>query len=273
MKRSYPIVEQRRLTPRGRLGGLLRRLRTGSRGDGADGLAPHAHEALIYTIGGRHVHARGRGGRPPAGAGAVSVVDLSRDAPVTVELQGAGRERVAVTFACTVHDPVAVVRDGLTEIGPHLLAHLDHLPLAGDAPAALVRAHLALVPFEAAGMSVIATTVRRAREGEAEERPRWRHEAAVQESRRRTWTDALALAREVDGDPLVAMLAGHLQGGIEPGELVAYLREERDRAREAGPDREAGPGRETGREREEERRRAERFGRRKDESTDGEQAA
>jgi hypothetical protein len=128
MTPAYPISDQRPLqevAKRGPMG--LRR----SRRD-PDELPPvAASQVLVYRVGGEYVVDNGRRGlddEQVVGASHVSVVDLTRNTPVRVELgipsAEASEFTVQVTFLCTVTDATTVVREGQHDAGVFLLNYL-----------------------------------------------------------------------------------------------------------------------------------------------------
>lgn len=108
---SYPVVRSEFLdTPRAGIPGWGRRQRS------PDELPQRAaHHAVVYRVDGRYV--LGSGDADVVGADRVSLVDVRREVPVTVEMSipsaDAGEFHLRVTFACTVTDPVAVVRENV----------------------------------------------------------------------------------------------------------------------------------------------------------------
>ncbi|MFI6322333.1 hypothetical protein ACIBG8_32685 [Nonomuraea sp. NPDC050556] len=226
--RSYPIVEQRALRPSSLFGTLFGQVRRAFRraGDGQEGLPiPLGHETLVFVIGGGH-HRVDAAGRTPSRATSVSVVDLRRNAQITVRmwLPSPGGEHLLaeVRFACTVLDPVTVVRDGVADVAVLLLGHLEGAQ-PGVSSEADVRAFLALFPVEIPGMAVelLGIELEPAERDEA----RWSNHALDYEARRRAWREAADLAGQVAGDPLTALLAGHLEGQVAASDIVGYLRE------------------------------------------------
>ncbi|MDL4772810.1 MULTISPECIES: hypothetical protein [Thermomonosporaceae] len=113
---SYPIIEQRVLAEAPKRGPFG----FGGRGR-ADGDLPRvdAHQVLVFRVDGRFVLDNGyRGLRDEqvVNASHVSLVDMTRNTPVMVELAipsaEAGEFTVQVQFLCTVQDAETVVRDG-----------------------------------------------------------------------------------------------------------------------------------------------------------------
>ncbi|WP_328393663.1 hypothetical protein [Nocardia sp. NBC_00416] len=126
--RPYPIAAQSVLRPVSRRG-LRRRTRTEY-----ELLFPAAHEVLVYRVHGDFVlddGALGANDRTVLDATHVSLVDLSVDKPLEVDLRvsacDGGMFTVRVMFRCTVTDPVAVVRDGRSNAAVPLAAHLGSL--------------------------------------------------------------------------------------------------------------------------------------------------
>jgi hypothetical protein len=124
---TYPIVDMRELHLPGRTG----RWKLGPRARVDIPRPREGHFALVYKVNNRFVLDHGRL-RPRdndvINASQVSVVDLSRQKQVEVELLVPSQDRsffiVLVTFACTVDDPVAVVQGGIIDPGPILLIYL-----------------------------------------------------------------------------------------------------------------------------------------------------
>lgn len=115
MTNFYPVIDRRQLGEADKAGWLRRRARAE-----ADLLRPDAHQVLVYRVDGQYVmdNDRMRGAdERVVNATHVSVVDTRRNAPVTVtfDIHSADTAtfEVAVTFVCTVTDPVAVVRGGV----------------------------------------------------------------------------------------------------------------------------------------------------------------
>ncbi|KJK55414.1 hypothetical protein [Saccharothrix sp. ST-888] len=128
MIKPYPIVEQRPLADPPKRGpfGLGARRRSPEELPVAAG-----HEVLVYRVDGRYVLDTGRrrpGDEQLVAADHVSVVDLRRNAPVTVQLKIPSAEAaeftVEVTFLCSVVDPAIVVREGQGDARLALLAYL-----------------------------------------------------------------------------------------------------------------------------------------------------
>ncbi|WP_117212100.1 hypothetical protein [Allorhizocola rhizosphaerae] len=125
---SYPIVFHRALDPKERRGllGLRRRSR-----DHSEVPRPNGHQVLVYRINGRDVADNGAlklDDEQVLEATYVSLVDVRRDAPVTVRLMLPSKDdsefALQVAFACTVADPVTIVRDGVVRAEPILAGHL-----------------------------------------------------------------------------------------------------------------------------------------------------
>lgn len=117
MIQNYPITGGGPLEPAPKRGflGLGRRYRDGSEVPKAD-----AHQVLVYRVDGDYLVDRGRLGSSDeqvVNATHVSVVDMRRSAQVVVELPIPSRDAsdfmMRVTFACTVTDPLVVVREGI----------------------------------------------------------------------------------------------------------------------------------------------------------------
>jgi len=129
----YPVVNQKALDPAARQGLLGMKGKSRLLGD-----LPRAlpHQILVYRVGdGRYrVDEAGLG---PAhedvvNANHVSVVDMTRDRPVTVEFgipsQQAVDFRVRATFRCTVNDPIVAIREGFHDAEAALLGYLKSHP-------------------------------------------------------------------------------------------------------------------------------------------------
>ncbi|MBF6442556.1 hypothetical protein [Nocardia farcinica] len=130
MTKTYPIVAAKNLAEAPARGLWRRRVR-----DESELLPARAHEVLVYRVQGRFVvdHDQRRASDDDvAAASHVSVVDVSVDAPVLVELKVRSADAtdftVHVTFRCTVTDAVLVVRNGLTDATGFLLEYLRGMP-------------------------------------------------------------------------------------------------------------------------------------------------
>lgn len=117
MTTAYPILERRDLAPVPARGpfGLGRRSRDEDEIPKAD-----AHQVLVYLTEGGLVADHGQlrlDDERVVRARHVSLVDMGRDVPVTIELQIPSAEAsdfaVEVTFACTVTDAIRAVRENL----------------------------------------------------------------------------------------------------------------------------------------------------------------
>lgn len=130
MTRPYPIVTHWPLAPSPKRGplGMGKKFRE------PDELPKAAaHEMLVFRVDGEYVPDFGRLGprdEQVVRASHVSLVDMSRDAPVLVAVSIQSGEASAftvhVTFTCTVNDPVVVVRDGVnaaTVLHSYLTSH------------------------------------------------------------------------------------------------------------------------------------------------------
>ncbi|MDH6123510.1 hypothetical protein [Kitasatospora sp. GP82] len=128
MIKPYPVVEQRPLADPPKRGpfGLGTRRRSPEELPLVAG-----HEVLVYRVAGRQVLDTGRrrlDDEQLVAADHVSVVDLRRNAPVTVQLSIPSAEAaeftVEVTFLCSVIDPAVVVTEGQDDAQRSLLAYL-----------------------------------------------------------------------------------------------------------------------------------------------------
>lgn len=117
MTSAYPIMSRRYLepTPARGLFGLGKRVR-----DNGDLPKPDAHEVMVYRVDGQYILDNAgleNGHDHVVRATHVSVVDVSRNVPVTIQMKVPSAEAsdftVEVTFACTVTDPVRAVRENL----------------------------------------------------------------------------------------------------------------------------------------------------------------
>ncbi|WP_037836307.1 hypothetical protein [Streptomyces sp. NRRL F-5650] len=132
MAENYPLVEQREYGRAARRGGLLSR-RVMRDEDELPRVA--AHQVRVFRVGEQYVedHGQLRSDDPTVvAASSVTVVDRRVEVPVEVETRipsaEAGDFTVRTTFYCTVTDPCAVVRDGVTDVEALLLAHLRAVP-------------------------------------------------------------------------------------------------------------------------------------------------
>ncbi|MFB7357811.1 hypothetical protein [Streptomyces gardneri] len=132
IRRSYPLVEERVLAPAPRTGRRFWNQPTRS----PDELPRvSAHEVLVYRTGDQYLTdhgVRGPGDEAVLNAGSVTVVDCRTAVSVTVgtDVPSADTDgfTVQVAFRCTVTDPVAVVREGVTDVESRLLGYLRALP-------------------------------------------------------------------------------------------------------------------------------------------------
>lgn len=132
MAEKYPLVEQREYGRPEKRGGIWRKRET--RGD--DELPRvAAHHVRVFRVGEEYVEDHGQlSADDPVvvGASSVTVVDRRIEVPVVVETRipsaEAGDFTVRAWFHCTVTDPCAVVRDGVTDVEQLLLAHLREVP-------------------------------------------------------------------------------------------------------------------------------------------------
>ncbi|EFC79780.1 hypothetical protein [Parafrankia sp. EUN1f] len=127
MSTGYPLVEERALSP-ARRSGLIQRHRTRA---GEDLPRPAAHQVLVYRVDGGYVLDPAKLGQDHStvvDASHVSVVDMRHDAQVEVRLAipsvEASEFPVLVTFACTVHNAVTVVREGIRSAAAALETYL-----------------------------------------------------------------------------------------------------------------------------------------------------
>ncbi|WP_432156337.1 hypothetical protein [Streptomyces sp. bgisy153] len=132
MAETYPLVEQREYGRAERRGGLLRK-RTTRDDEELPRLA--AHHVRVFRVGEDYVedHGQLRADDPVVvGASSVTVVDRRVEVPVVVETRIPSAEAddftLRTSFYCTVTDPCAVVRDGVTDVEALLLAHLREVP-------------------------------------------------------------------------------------------------------------------------------------------------
>ncbi|MEW1900578.1 hypothetical protein [Streptomyces sp. NPDC086147] len=130
--RTYPLVEERVLAPAPRTGRHFWN-RPARSHDELPRVA--AHQVLVYRTGDQYLTDHGvRGPEDEAvlSAGSVTVVDCRTAVPVTVGTEVPSAETdgftVQVAFHCTVTDPVAVVREGVTDVESRLLGYLRALP-------------------------------------------------------------------------------------------------------------------------------------------------
>lgn len=132
MAEKYPLVEQREYGRPEKRGGIWRKRMT--RGD--DELPTvAAHQVRVFRVGEEYVedHGQLRADDPVVvEASSVTVVDRRIEVPVVVETRipsaEAGDFTLRDSFYCTVTDPFAVVRDGVTDVEALLLAHLREVP-------------------------------------------------------------------------------------------------------------------------------------------------
>ncbi|MEV7233953.1 hypothetical protein AB0N06_08155 [Streptomyces sp. NPDC051020] len=132
IRRTYPLVEERVLAPAPRTGRRFWNRPTRSH-DELPRVA--AHQVLVYRTGDQYLTDHGvRGPQDEAvlNAGSVTVVDCRTAVLVTVGTDVPSAETdgftVQVAFHCTVTDPVAVVREGVTDVESRLLGYLRALP-------------------------------------------------------------------------------------------------------------------------------------------------
>lgn len=132
IRRTYPLVEERVLTPAPRTGRRFWNRPTRSY-DELPRVA--AHQVLVYRTGDQYITdhgVRGPEDEVVLNAGSVTVVDCRTAVPVAVGTDVPSAETdgftVQVAFRCTVTDPVAVVREGVTDVESRLLGYLRALP-------------------------------------------------------------------------------------------------------------------------------------------------
>ncbi|MFB9683272.1 hypothetical protein [Amycolatopsis plumensis] len=128
MTESYPIVEQRSLDPARVKGKFFWRKEYREHGELP---RPNAHQVFVYRVDGEYVldsAQRRLDEEQVVNATHVSLVDLTRDAEVIVELAIPCAEAedftMRVTFVCTVTHPVSVVREGRGDAQTLLRAYL-----------------------------------------------------------------------------------------------------------------------------------------------------
>ncbi|SDN81684.1 hypothetical protein [Lentzea jiangxiensis] len=231
MTRPYPIVTHRPLAPSPKRGplGLGRKFRD------ADELPkPAAHEVLVFRVDGEYVPDSGRLGLRDdqiIRASHVSLVDMSREAPVmvsvTIQSGEASVFTVHVTFTCTVNDPVVVVRDGVdaaTVLHSYLMSHqrlfelgltrkMSDISTVVRDVSAQVRAYFEIRPITVPGMTirlagVEVLTPQELVEFQATVRDREReHMLALN---RQAHTTRLAYESERDGQKLEGVRRRHL---------------------------------------------------------------
>ncbi|PZS28724.1 MAG: hypothetical protein DLM61_14265 [Pseudonocardiales bacterium] len=128
MSQPYPIIEQRSLEPSQKRGflGLGKRLR-----EGDELPKPNAHHNLVYRVDGQYILDNAElplDAQHVTNATHVSLVDMTRDAAVMVQLDipsaDASAFTMQVTFVCTVNNPITVVREGLLRADARLRAYL-----------------------------------------------------------------------------------------------------------------------------------------------------
>ncbi|AHH22337.1 hypothetical protein NONO_c75820 [Nocardia nova SH22a] len=129
MAQSYPIVAHRTLDP------VQRRLLFKRSREAGEMPRASAHEVLVYRVGGQFVvdkDVRRLSDDQVVQATHVSVVDVSVDVPVLVELTlpaaEAGDFTLHATFACTVTDPAIVVGNGRQDTATFLATYLRGVP-------------------------------------------------------------------------------------------------------------------------------------------------
>ncbi|GAA3146892.1 hypothetical protein [Nonomuraea roseoviolacea] len=127
---SYPVISQIPLDPVAKQGFLSKPRRLISS-------LPRQlpHQRLVFEYDGTFVlgDRRLRGDEPHVlHAASVSVVDVARDHPTTIQVpinsSGAHDFTVAIQFRCTVDEPIEVVRAGLTDVTEHLITYIQGYP-------------------------------------------------------------------------------------------------------------------------------------------------
>jgi hypothetical protein len=128
MTEPYPIVEQRPLDPAQTKGKFFWRKEYREHGELP---RPNAHQVFVYRVDGEYVldsAQRRLDEEQVVRATHVSLVDLTRDAEVIVELAIPSAEAddftMRVTFVCTVTNAVSVVREGRGDAQTLLRAYL-----------------------------------------------------------------------------------------------------------------------------------------------------
>ncbi|MDR3080180.1 MAG: hypothetical protein LBV60_04500 [Streptomyces sp.] len=132
MAENYPLVEQQAYGRTEKRVGFLGRRPAREEAD-LPRVAPH--QVRVFRVGEEYVedHGQFRSDDPTVvHASSVTVVDRSIEVPVVVETRipsaEAGDFTLRTTFYCTVTDPCAVVRDGVTDVEALLLGHLRAVP-------------------------------------------------------------------------------------------------------------------------------------------------
>ncbi|WP_405716335.1 MULTISPECIES: hypothetical protein [unclassified Streptomyces] len=130
--KTYPLVEERVLTPVPHAG---RRFWNRTRRAHDEIPRVSAHQVLVYRHGDQYITDHGVRGPEDdvvTGAASVTVVDCSVAVPVMAGTSVPSAETdgftVQVAFHCTVTDPVAVVREGVTDVESRLVGYLRALP-------------------------------------------------------------------------------------------------------------------------------------------------
>ncbi|MFF3953310.1 hypothetical protein ACFYY1_08880 [Streptomyces sp. NPDC001890] len=131
-RKTYPLVEERVLTPVQHTG---RKFWNRTRRAHDEIPRVSAHQVLVYRHGDQYITDHGvRGPQDDVvtGAASVTVVDCSVAVPVMAGTNVPSAETdgftVQVAFHCTVTDPVAVVREGVTDVESRLVGYLRALP-------------------------------------------------------------------------------------------------------------------------------------------------
>jgi hypothetical protein len=132
VKKQYPIVEQRSLAPAPKAKWLgPKPTRTA-----AEIPAGRTDHRLVYRVDGDYISdnfALALNSPTVLAASHVSLIDVSRNAPIIAEFEipsrDAGAFTVRATFLCTVTDPIAVAQEGPADLTATLEAYLkSHYP-------------------------------------------------------------------------------------------------------------------------------------------------
>lgn len=211
-----------------------------------------AHELWVYRVDGRYVISRGELARDDDNvvrADCVSLVDVSRGVPVTVEMTIPSAEAsdftMRITFACTVTDPAAVVRENV-QASEVILAYLQRDSRLGHLALNLrmidlnrlrreatgrIRAYTEVKPPDVHGMELrfLGVEVLTPPDLEQFEKLRREAEAEVALKRQRVGYNQ---DDEIDAELHSQSLAGHRRGGRHAAES-ADQEHDQERARKA----------------------------------------